>query len=251
MRRAPAIALFAVVAAGALALVVSAAGRDRGAVLDLGVVPAVPIAVLEPGQELCQGPIGLPAAVDRVTFVPAPGGERHGPLTVRLRATAPDESAAVAARGRPLAEGTLPRAVLSGGPAEVRFPRVGGNRAVALCVRNDARDLVQLWGDVDQSGLAEKNRDAERVLGHPTLSTSEAVLDGKPTGADLSARFPAREPRSLLALVPTMFEHAARFKPGGVGAWTYWVLLAAGLVVAPLLLARALRAALDADAHEA
>jgi hypothetical protein len=43
---------------------------------------------------------------------------------------------------------------------------------------------------------------------------------------------PAGEQRSLLSLLPTMFERAALFRPGIVGPWTYWLLF---LVVLPAL----------------
>jgi hypothetical protein len=45
--------------------------------------------------------------------------------------------------------------------------------------------------------------------------------------------------------VPEMFEHASRFRPEWVGAWTFWGLL--GLVAAglPALLAAAYRSAVS------
>ena len=52
------------------------------------------------------------------------------------------------------------------------------------------------------------------------------------------------QPRSLLARLPDAFTHASQFKPGWVGAWTFWALAALVLIAVPLLLARALSGAL-------
>jgi hypothetical protein len=51
-------------------------------------------------------------------------------------------------------------------------------------------------------------------------------------------------------MVPTMFRHAARFRPGFVGAWLFWVLGAAILLLVPLLLVRALMRSVDEDGPE-
>jgi hypothetical protein len=46
----------------------------------------------------------------------------------------------------------------------------------------------------------------------------------------------------MFSLLPTIFSRAALFRPGWVGAWTFWALLVALTVAVPLLLARALGA---------
>jgi hypothetical protein len=66
-----------------------------------------------------------------------------------------------------------------------------------------------------------------------------ALLDGKPVEQRVAISFlpPAGERRSLLSQAGAIFERAARFRPGIVGAWTYWALL---VVVLPLSWAAAL-----------
>jgi hypothetical protein len=83
---------------------------------------------------------------------------------------------------------------------------------------------------------------------HPTIVTSSASLDGKDLpGRDIAIVFPRDKPKSALALVPEMFRRASLFRPGWLGAWTYWVLAALVLLAAPLLLARAASRAVDVD----
>jgi hypothetical protein len=81
---------------------------------------------------------------------------------------------------------------------------------------------------------------------HPTVTLSAATLDGRRLpNRDIAMVFPRAEPKSVLALVPEMFRRAALFRPGWVGAWTFWLLAALILLGAPLLLARALASAED------
>jgi hypothetical protein len=80
------------------------------------------------------------------------------------------------------------------------------------------------------------------LLGSPPDSSPPNLAD--PTlRPELGLTFLRDEPRSMAALVPEAFERAARFRPGWVGAWTFWILL--GLVAAglPGLLALAYRSA--------
>ena len=60
-------------------------------------------------------------------------------------------------------------------------------------------------------------------------------------------RFPTAKPESALSRLPAAFRHAAPFKLGDIGAWTFWLLAAALLLGAPLLLGRALLRADAAD----
>jgi hypothetical protein len=48
--------------------------------------------------------------------------------------------------------------------------------------------------------------------------------------------------RSLLRVLPQMFDRASLFRAPWLGAWAYWVLLAGIVVVAPLALWRAMPA---------
>src|SRR5206468_5663138 len=104
------------------------------------------------------------------------------------------------------------------------------------CFRNLGPGKALLFGDTELGSV------------HPTISTSVASVDGHPLLADdIALVIPRPKPKSVLALVPEMFRRAALFRPGFVGAWTYWVLAALILIAAPLLLARAMA---SADAEE-
>ena len=73
------------------------------------------------------------------------------------------------------------------------------------------------------------------------------LLDGAPVNGRASIWFrpPAgHDRRSILSQVPQIFQRASLFRPGGIGAWTYWVLF---LAVFPLLVYGALRLLANAD----
>jgi hypothetical protein len=63
----------------------------------------------------------------------------------------------------------------------------------------------------------------------------------EPEHVEIGASFERSEARSMLSLVPTAFERAARFNPGA--PWTFWMLLGAVAVGLPAALAAAVRAA--------
>ena len=54
------------------------------------------------------------------------------------------------------------------------------------------------------------------------------------------------ERHSMLAQLPDVFERASVFRPGWVGPWVFWLLMALTLIGVPLLLARALADSSDA-----
>jgi hypothetical protein len=205
--------------AGLALLLVVAATRESTLVYTIGAAPGAPIANLEPGEEVCQTPVAPPPeAFDRVVIGLQPSGPPGAPVEVLLRSRSGD----VVAEGRldggyAKAEGPLIQAVPIG-PVTVREP-------VELCVRNTGEDNVAALGT---TGLAHR--------------TSVATFSGKAVG-DLAVVLERSEPRSLLARLPQVFDHAAAFKAGWVGPWTFWLLAALVLVAVPLLLARGLAAA--------
>src|SRR5438445_790264 len=71
---------------------------------------------------------------------------------------------------------------------------------------------------------------------------STARIDGARTGNDLALVLRTAHRRSTLAKLPAMLGRAALFRGGWSGAWAYWLLLAAVLLVVPALLLRALSA---------
>jgi hypothetical protein len=104
----------------------------------------------------------------------------------------------------------------------------------ALCLAPDA--TIQLAG-----------RPGPQPLRPPVL------VDGRPAGARVQVWFlpPAGQRRSYAAALPDVMRRAALFRPGIVGPWTYWLLLALTpmlAIAAVVLLARGPRRATAAVA---
>jgi hypothetical protein len=213
-------------AAAILVLAVVAVAQRTSLAFTLGVARAAAVARLGPGERACQEPIDVPsgAAFDRVALAVGTYGRPGPPLRLTVRA---------ASGGGVLASG----AIAGGYPdvprrpvARVRLDRtVRASRRISVCVENRGPGPVGVYGDAD---LAAR--------------TSTAVKDGRPLRRDLSLVF-ERAPRSVASEVPAMLDRAALFRIPGLGAWAYvalGVLLALG---GPLLLIRAVRAAIADD----
>ncbi|HEX8856959.1 MAG TPA: hypothetical protein VF752_15295 [Thermoleophilaceae bacterium] len=70
------------------------------------------------------------------------------------------------------------------------------------------------------------------------LGSAPAVVMGE--GPNMDVAYMRTRPRSTLDLLGTAFDRASLFRPEWIGAWPFWVLAGALVLVAPLLLARAL-----------
>lgn len=177
-------------------------------------------AAVEPGRTLCVDALNVPADAAGIRFA--------GFLQQ------PRASADVTVR----AGGRTRSAVVTGvvGPAgprvefDARFEPFGGPAAslpATACIT--PRD-----GQVAVGGMSGLQGDQP-----------PARLDGAAVANRVSVWFltPEGERRSLLASAGELFERAALFRPGWVGAWTYWLLfglvLPAASVAAIALLARA------------
>jgi hypothetical protein len=215
-------------AVGVVALAVIGAGRESRQVQTLGVTPVYPVAPIEPGQEACQDDIGLAAPLERIRFNVGTHGKPGVPLevTVRSPAGAPIGTTAHVGAGW----------VDDGTPKEVSVGRITADQKVSVCVRNRGRIRAYVWGDIHTGSIRKS------ILGvRPTVTPSSGSIDGKPIPGDLALWFMSEQPRPLLARLPDMFERASRFRPGLVGPWTYWLLLAAAVTLVPIALFRALR----------
>jgi hypothetical protein len=228
--------LLAVVVVVVAAMVVRAGSDERPIQQGLGVFVLQNEVTLPSGHEGCQGPIGLTDRTASVEFNPGTPHAERGPAIAALIRDA--RTSHVLARGL-LRAGFDPRV-----PQTVSFaPTMPANAVVDVCFRNLGPGQVLLFGDT-----AFGTGKVGFVGVHPTIVTSSASLDGKDLpGRDIALVFPRDKPKSVLALVPEMFTRAALFRPGWLGAWTYWVLAALVLLAAPLLLARAASRAVDVD----
>ena len=221
MRRAGIPALLATACAGILAFAVTAAGDSRDVAFTLGVVPAGAVAVLNPGEAACQSPISVPAEFDGVRFQVGTYGKPGPPLAIAIRSLESD---------RRLAGGRLSGGYPDVSQLSVAVGQVRASQRVEVCVRNVGARRAALYGNV---GLA--------------AGETEARIGARRLGTDLSLVFERDEPRSLLSLVPDIFERASVFRPVWVGAWTFWILAGALLAGVPVLLALALARVPGAD----
>jgi hypothetical protein len=219
MRRGPALTLLAVTLAALVALAAIGLADDRGYRLDVRSESQV---LIRPGQELCRGTVRSPGAgADHVRFWVRSGSDGQAPpIRVYVRRSRTSQ--------------TLADGLVEAGPAGVRSAQltgsVAGSRKVAVCfVDVGATDAI--------------------LSPRPGTRTRVAVESFEPLAdyADVGVELIRGDNRSVLEALPNAFDRAALFRPGWVGAWTYWLLLAALAVGVPLLLAGALSSAAESD----
>ena len=208
--------------AGFVLLVVIGLADHRGFRLR---VPSDSQVLVRPGQERCSSIIRPPGAgADRVRFWARGSGTGPTPpivVFVRRSRTAQTLADGTAVEGPP-------------GPRTVRLRgSVAGSRKVVACFL-DAGAVPAV--------LLPPPGTPTRV----TVERSDALADYADIGLELNRG----DDRPLLALLPDVFERASLFRPGWVGAWTYWLLLVALVIAVPVLLSRALASASEEDDPE-
>jgi hypothetical protein len=220
MRRGGAAALLTTAALGLLALAIEAAGDKRDLAFTIGVVPSTPAVRLAPERMVCQGPIVVSEEFDRVGLKAGTPGAPGSPLTVSV----------VTLEGAPIASGRIEGGYAYPTEQSAEVGRVAAGQRVSVCIANDGDERVDVYGNAGVAAL-----------------TSQALLNGRrPLDTDLTLVFLHSDRRSMLSQLGGVFERASVFRPGWVGAWTFWVLSAAVLIGVPLLLARALAESEDA-----
>jgi hypothetical protein len=197
-----------VTALGFVLLLVAAATDDRTTALTLDVPDVQDAATLNPGQETCESPIASPASFGGVRAWAQAGGFPGVAVGVSVRRSV---SNGVISRGLLAVTSVVPGAF----SATLR-PAVPAGQKFAICLKNDGPGRVALLGSV------------------PVTRSVALTVDGRPVPLELSLVLLRSHPRSLLSSVPTMFDRAALFRPGWVGAWVFWVLAVALLVTAVL-----------------
>jgi hypothetical protein len=199
--------LAAIAALGALALLVAAGLDDREQAFTVG-LPAVRVAAdLPPGESACSMAIDVPADFSRVRLSTASFGRPGPPLTVTAGA----------------ARGTVAGGYPDNSAVEARLETVREGERVEVCVANDGDHRVALLGSPPDTPPYD--------LANPGLGPAIGIV------------FLRDKPSSMAALVPEAFERASLFRPGWVGAWTFWILLGLVVVALPGLLAAAYRSA--------
>lgn len=222
MRRAALLAIVAVTLGGLAAAGIVGARARRTLAFTLGVGGDRVAVTLRPGHTACQEPIAVDAAFDAVELVPVTGGKPGSSLSLQI------------VRGSTtVATGSL-REGYAGDAAQVvpigHVPAVG---KVAVCIRDTGTRAVGLRGGADAAS-----------------PSSQAVLDGRPAGADVHLVFRRAHAIGTLALLPDILERASLFHAGWIGPWLFWILLAAIVIAVPALLAVAVVAAAAAEETE-
>lgn len=208
-RRGAVVAL-AVLCGGVLAVTaVVAVTDDRDLAFRVG-APEAPALALEPGARACQEPIDAVEAFRQVRFFPAPNA-----TPPELEVTVLDSS------GRTIAAESLDSRSEAAVTATLDREVAGGDRPVAVCLAAGSGPATFLG-----------------VAGESTPGVLS--VDGARAPMDLALDFLRAEPRSVLSLLPDVLRNAAGFGPRGVGAWTFWLLVAGVAVAVPFSLARAL-----------
>lgn len=192
-------ALIAVIGLGGL--LYAATHDERSTAFSLDVTPTREVAILGPQESACEGPILTQVAFGYIQIFLIPGAVPGAAFQLTVRDS---ES------GKLLATGRLPSGyttqIAPGVPLDTT---VSAGRRVEVCLHNLGPTRAA-------------------PLGGPGNLVDSVV--GKLNPYDVSLIFLRRRPRSLLSLLPTVFDRAALFHPRWVGAWTFWLL--AGAVLA-------------------
>ena len=206
MRRGAVIALVVVVLAGARgAAAIGAAGTARPDTQTLGTLPVQQLTTIGLADRVCQRPITPADPIRAVSLVVAPGATTRGPVRVTVR----EPDIGNKGTGTVLAEATRPREVLTGQPQTWVLDRpVAPEQFLSVCVEQNGREPIELWGDTAPAHAGHEPGVQERQL----------------LGGDLYMTFPDPDGGSLLDRLPAAFRHAAPYKLSGIGGWTFWAL---------------------------
>jgi hypothetical protein len=218
MTRRATLTTFILASALALAgLLIAAASDHRDTAFSLRVPNNRPVVPLPPGRTLCQGPITAQAGFSSIEMWARP---LHS-LELRIRSlTAGGIDLTRTISGSSTPSGELTVAL---GPGAV-----AARSRFTVCVRNTGPRRIAFEG------------------GAPSAGSGAFEISGKRGHDAIALAFLRRRGPSLLSLLPTVFRRASLFKLSSVGAWTFWVLLAA-LLGAFAIAGWAVRAAASAD----
>jgi len=179
-----------------MALIVSALHPMQVRAYALGSPDGGQAAMLARGQEACEGPIRLPAAIGGAgIWGSGIGGDAR--LEVSVHDAAADRSLAIGQTTVPPVPGayTVPLR-----------PSIAAGSTVRVCVTARGPVPFSLLGSLPT---------------HPQIRMS---VGGKLTFSEFSVVLFERARHSLLAALPTAFSRAALFRFSWVGPWTFWVL---------------------------
>jgi hypothetical protein len=182
-------------------LVISALEPMRIRAYALGTPSARWVAVLGRGQQACEGPIRVHAAIGRVlVWGSGVAGRAWGEVIVR-DAT----SQKAVARGWTLVP------PIPGAYEAALESSIPSGSTIVVCVAGQGPARLELGGSA------------------PAHSEIVMSLSGQSTPTEFSLVLLDRSRRSLLSALPTAFARAALFRFSWTGAWTFWLLAVAFL----------------------
>lgn len=215
--------VFGIVILAVVALVLSASADKRDLAFSNGANTFHVAALVAPGYHSCERNVHVEGGFKAIQLALI-GAPRGRALTLTVSRSA---------GGRPVASGIAPA-----GPAKP-------SRRPAVQVVRLSRH-VPAGGSVDVCLTERRGARVAAIMGSPNPGgdASYVFVYGQGRKARLGTRFHLvflRDRRvSVLSQVPAIFRRAALFRPGFIGAWTYWALLAIVLIAVPVLLVRAL-----------
>jgi hypothetical protein len=224
MRDRPQLAFVAVVVLALLALLIAGLTNKSSEAFTLGVVAGGVAADLRPGDQACEERIDVPEKFSAVEVQVGTYRRSGVPLDVSIHRLTGD--------GAELASGSLPAGYPDVSRPHIEVGDVAEGERIAVCFENRGERKVALYGNAGRAAPA---------------STLE--VRGRNVDTDLTLVFHRSGERTLLAALPDAFRHAALFKAGWVGAWTFWLVAIAAIVLVPLALVRALRQARETSAR--
>lgn len=213
-----------VLAVGIVGLVLAGLLDRRTTAFSVDVPAAAAVAMMAPGQRICQGPLAVVAPFNGVTAWMLLAKTSRAKFVVTAR---PDGGTAPTWRTQITPQSgiaTNTPTALSGSFSST----IASGQRISLCLQSHSAGVIDVLGST-------------AVRGSGTLR-----LGGKPSQLALALVFKAPHPASVLALIPTIFSRAAVFRLPWFGAWTFWTLLA-GVVVSVLLVLDSLPRAASLD----
>jgi hypothetical protein len=214
--RRPLLLSLTVVAVAVIVLVILGLHAERTQVLSLRVPDSETVATLTPRSAACEGPVGAATGSIQAATIWGASVSRRTTLEVYARSGA----GGIVARGR------APAGTVAATQTVDLVPQTHRNHQVTICVRDAGTAPFMLLGSATNPGV-------------------RTTIGGKRTSAQFSLALLGPR-RSTFSGLPLAFSRAALFRPGWVGSWTFWVLLA-GLLVAAGLIATAVMAASHED----
>jgi hypothetical protein len=211
-RRAGAISLAVVTAIGLVGLGASAARSQRWTSFTLRIRARDIVTTVLPRRQICQTPVSVLASAGGIEAWAWPTAQPAPRLIVLVLDRRGHKVLATGQLPSGYAEVPPPRGYPSPVSLRARLSRtLSSNQRVTICLLNAGKTPVSLLGSTPN-----------RVSG--TLSS-----EGKSTGSALALLFLRPHSQSLFSMLPAIFRRASLFRPGWVGAWTFWLLAAAML----------------------